>query len=880
MRYLFFARPNFITISTQNGSVNTINPDISGTATSNSIVNVSDGVNSGITASDGNGNWTFTVPNSWGWTDFNNYIVTASIPNTTSVNVTLKVNIVQPLQYYVPDNTISDMISVGTDTIYMGGDFTGFRVTARPNAATILSSNAKNPYVGLGSNFPVFNNGSIRASAFLDSNTLFVGGDFTSVNGVAVNGLAKLIRVNGIWTIDPSWNSSVGVTGGTIYEIIIEGTSIWLFGGFTRVIDSLGTNTIMAGNVKLNAITGVKDTGYTSSFGNGYVKKVISFNGYFYLSGIYNSVGNSGGRAYQMIKISKTTGARAPEWKNITFETNYVSYLTYGAQSISATGDSIYLGLNSGTILVNGVNYTSAAAVYKLSAYDGTLDTNFTSSVGTTVYDIIATSDGVYCCGTFSQRIKKIDALTGADISSFNAGNVGKRYGQLSSVQKLILSGSTLYAFGQFSGQGASSDPVTCLNAVALDSSTGSIISTFASKDRKAAVARDIIYNAIIDGTNIIILGSFSAWDAYETVGVAKFSKDATTGKWMIDPNFISNNGSTGVKTLCYLDGGLYLGGTFTSWNGQPRNRIAKLDASTGQLDSTFAVGVYGAGTFNGVNSTVIRIKADATDLIVAGAFTAYSKATAINTTTNISTPNWIRVNPTTNIESVPTYGSNGEIHDFVIEDNNIWFTGYFTYWGAAKRWKIVKCTNKLTGTVDTTFNSTSYILGDYPYPLGTGRRLLICDSNLFVFYSSFGSTQNSARNLARIDKTTGGSKVNYTLPSNGTSPYQVDLEFAGTFFLTNDYIYHAFSSFSTTAGIYVASLYRINRTTLTQDANTTWGFYSINTHAYYKSGVLIGNEFIIGGRTDGTSATAIGTPYKWLWDYSLTTATETVGVI
>ena len=97
----------------------------------------------------------------------------------------------------------------------------------------------------------------------------------------------------------------------------------------------------------------------------------------------------------------------------------------------------------------------------------------------------------------------------------------------------------------------------------------------------------DIAYDITADGTRIAVGGAFSTHNAIEVPGFVAI--DLSSGA-LIDT--LRPNGFVGAMALS--DSTLYLGGGFTTMNGQPRQSLAAIDTSTWTLLS-FAPQVTGA---------------------------------------------------------------------------------------------------------------------------------------------------------------------------------------------------------------------------------------------------------------------------------------------
>ncbi len=93
----------------------------------------------------------------------------------------------------------------------------------------------------------------------------------------------------------------------------------------------------------------------------------------------------------------------------------------------------------------------------------------------------------------------------------------------------------------------------------------------------------------------ILIAGPFTTYDGWSKVRIARVLADGT-----VDFSFSGGTGpNVGITTIALQpDSKIIVGGTFTSFSGTPRNRIARLDAS-GTIDSGFDPGTGMNGTVN-----------------------------------------------------------------------------------------------------------------------------------------------------------------------------------------------------------------------------------------------------------------------------------------
>ena len=110
--------------------------------------------------------------------------------------------------------------------------------------------------------------------------------------------------------------------------------------------------------------------------------------------------------------------------------------------------------------------------------------------------------------------------------------------------------------------------------------------------------------------------------DDADRVGIARLNNDGSLDAFF-DPG--SGTGGNAVKTISLdPDGRVLIGGTFTTFDGASRNKIARLN-SDGSLDGTFNPGTG----FSGIDDSVQTILAQ-TDgkILVGGEFTSYNGTT------------------------------------------------------------------------------------------------------------------------------------------------------------------------------------------------------------------------------------------------------------
>ncbi len=203
------------------------------------------------------------------------------------------------------------------------------------------------------------------------------------------------------------------------------------------------------------------------------------------------------------------------------------------------------------------------------------------------------------------------------------------------------------------------------------------------------------------DGKSIIG-GDFFFYNGAARNSIARVNTDGS-----VDTSFnaCQNCGANGTISCValQLDGNVMIGGLFTAFSGTLRPGIARLNATDGTLDTTFAPGLGISGGSNGLPSVLTMQVETNGQIVIAGNFTFY----------NSTNRNFIaRVNPDGTLDPTFNAGSGPQdtIHGSpsiqamaVQADGKIVVGGQFTSFGGAPRTNIARL--NADGSVDTTFN-------------------------------------------------------------------------------------------------------------------------------------------------------------------------------
>jgi uncharacterized delta-60 repeat protein len=283
------------------------------------------------------------------------------------------------------NNTVLSMKIDSNGKIYLGGNFTSYN---NVNANRIIRLN---PDGTVDTGF-VYGSGFTSTVEFIEIDAdgkIYVGGQFTSYNGVGVN---RIIRLNPDGTRDDAFVYGSGFNQTVEFIKIDVNGKIYVGGAFTSY-NGVGANRI----IRLNP-DGTVDTGFV--YGTGFSSTVISIeiddNGKIYCGGFFASFSGSatynGTVANRIIRLN-------PDG---TVDTDF----NFGT-GFSQTVESIKIDSN-GKIYVVGqftlYNGVGATRIIRLNP-DGTVDTGFVSGSGfsSTVLSIkIDDNDKIYCGGAFN----------------------------------------------------------------------------------------------------------------------------------------------------------------------------------------------------------------------------------------------------------------------------------------------------------------------------------------------------------------------------------------------------------------------------------------------------------------------------------------------
>lgn len=545
--------------------------------------------------------------------------------------------------------------------ILIAGDFSSYNGTMRKSIARInvdgTLDQSFNP--GNGPNF------GITSLALQPDGKVIVGGAFTTFNGVTRNRVARLLDTG---PVDVSFGNGSGANN-LVFSVAIQPNGKVLIGG-----DFTSYNGINASGVVRTHPDGTFDQAFNVVMAiNSGVRRVfiqpdskIVIGGFF---GYFTSTFSS-----KLIRIDSSF--------NVDLSFNLGMDQSIFVWSIALQTDGKYIfGGN-----FNRLNNLVANRICRVSA-NGSLDNSFNAVTGASeiINSIVPLpGDKMVIGGNFSaynnifqNRLAVINANGSLDTTFTSLS------GYMIQVIKVALQpdGKCIIAGKSLNMNNAPQGYFVRLN------SDGSLDNNFASGLSVSSNVNDIVVQPDL---KILLAGDFITNSG---IPIRYISRIDQNGNLDTTFNLITGPFTQIERVVLQPDGKILIGGFFTSFNGVPRNRIARLN-SNGSIDTSFNPGT-------GLNQNLwdIALQPDG-KILLGGDF---------STVNGLPYSKLVRLNANGSIDTTFQVGTGANFAVFSIglqPDGKVLIGGDFTTINGIGRNRIARLNSN--GSIDMTFNYTT----------------------------------------------------------------------------------------------------------------------------------------------------------------------------
>ncbi|MNK19109.1 Beta-agarase D precursor [compost metagenome] len=598
-------------------------------------------------------------------------------------------------------DSVIECIALQNDgKIIIGGQFTKFNGVDTKYLARLNADGSVDNSFDTSNGF----NSHVYSVAVQPDGKVLAGGNFTNYNSTSKN---YIVRINPDASIDESF-ATTGFNN-IVYKILLSNNDkIFVGGKFSRY-----NNINKSGIIKINMNASIDESFVTGSGTNSIVRNILILNDNKLLLGGDFTVYAGIMRNY-MVKINE----------NGTIDSGFNTGKGFGSSTTSFQQQS------DGKIVVGGSYFVFNNNVkHYLSRInpEGTLDYSFNPGNGAdgSVRDVAEQSDKkMIIVGNFNSfndhlnnRIARINADGSVDntLQTGTGADLTVRAVASQSDNQILIGGD----FQTFNGL-----PKSYLVRL---SSTGSVDNDFKIGYGPTDPVRDILIQP--DG-KILICGDFTVFNTKSANYILRLNTDGT-----IDNTFLPLSGANNAIYSMKLqsDNKILITGSFTTYDGVSRNRLARINAD-GTLDKSFAVGT---GANNVVFNTEIQQDGK---ILVVGNFTIYNNF-AINRIIRLN------ANGSRDTSFTPGIGANATVETVVLDANGkILIGGSFTKFNNVNRNYIARLNTG--GALDLTFNKTSNGANKPVYRL-------INQDEKFIAVGDFTSYNGIGRN--RITRIIGG---------------------------------------------------------------------------------------------------------------------------
>jgi hypothetical protein len=557
---------------------------------------------------------------------------------------------------------------------------------------------------------------SVTQALRLPDGSLILAGNFTTVGEVARAGLAKL---NAAGQLDATWNPAglLPNTAGQIVALAASPDGSQLYIATADHVQDVYTTGVGA-NVAGFSVTA---TGTVDGGNSGIRTIAVDANGYIYIAGAFANIDSQSRNGLARVDSASTLDAGWKPSSNSTVTTLAVdsaggliylggAFVNVGGAthlriaraqlsdgsidatwtpSVSSTSDGVHhLALSadgSNVILVGNftaVNSTARSGLAMISAATGANDPSWNppTLTGYSVDSIVAASDYVYLGGD----LFCCNQVPLARVAATGAGTIDATWTPAASgrVRALVPDGAAVDAFGDFAYMG--NTPVLSAAQLLTDGSA-----THALPDCERPGSAFATYTESSGAA--LLLGDFQKVDQTYRAAFFRLEPDASIDAAFVPPRFSGGGGLYPLLAVASdaATGQVYVGGYFTQADGVTRNSIARLDGTSGALDSSWTTSIDALPSTGSVQA--IAVAADG--VFVGGQFSHVNGA---------SRANIAKLTPSGTLDPVFAGSTNGAVSRIALAGSNVYIGG--TFLNPRDRIARISATD---GSLDASWNPT-----------------------------------------------------------------------------------------------------------------------------------------------------------------------------
>jgi hypothetical protein len=588
-----------------------------------------------------------------------------SMGKAVPFNAVYEENEIEP-DYFQPsaNNTVHIILPLPNGGRIVGGEFTAYGDSLRTGIVEINSSNeitAWNPEI----------NGAIH-TMLLSNDTLFVGGDFTEIDGVYRRNLAAFSTNSGLLL---NWSPEAS---SFVYDMELYGNNL-IIAGYFDSINSLPRRALAS----VDRNSGVLNSWNPNPFWS--INSICRKNNLLYVGGDFTSIS---GQSRNNLACFNLDNFSLTNWNH---STNNVVF------SIDVNDNSLFIGGQFTSI--DGQNRKYFGSINTNSNLLTSLEYNFGGIVKTVklVDDYLFISGVFYeVNSTYFSNIIRVNITSGL-IDSWNP-SISSVTAGLANISAISMQGNQIYLGGNFKRFGG--NRVNGIATININTGQASNFNISALGWFKMTSNDSLL---IMAGGNMLIDGQLRS-----SVGIYNLN----TGQ-LLPFNPDCNNSINVVR----LNGDtLLIGGSFTSVDSNPREHMAAFLISSGQLLN------WSPSTNHIVNS--MEILGDS--LFIGGHFSL------INNQQNYGF-GCVSLSNSTNYQ-LPANSVNGIVKNLFREGNDLMICGWFdTILGVQRNnFAILNLSNNEIkqfepnpdgGVMCSSFNGSKYFIGGQFSIIGTKKR-------------------------------------------------------------------------------------------------------------------------------------------------------------